>query len=80
MKLSIYSLKKILFVGQASLLNCKTMAGEITILNNHQTFLGVLTKGVLRVGDINKKEHFFDVVSGFVEVRHGNEVRCIIEQ
>ena len=79
MKLSIYSLKKILFAGEASLLNCKTMAGEITILNNHQTFLGVLTKGVVRVSDANKKEHFFDVASGFVEVRAGNEVRCLVE-
>jgi len=80
MKLFIYSLKKILFAGEASLLNCKTMIGEITILNNHQTLIGVLEKGVMRVSDSEKKEHFFEVASGFVEVLSDNEVRCLVEQ
>ena len=79
MKLSIYSLKKILFAGQASLLNCKTTMGEITVLDNHQTYIGVLTKGVMKVVDSAKKDHFFEVTSGFLEVRQGNEVRCMVE-
>jgi F0F1-type ATP synthase epsilon subunit len=80
MKLSVYSLNKILFAGQASLLNCKTMVGEITILDNHETFIGVLTKGVTKIVDAAKQDHFFEIKSGFVEVREGNEVRCIVEQ
>jgi len=80
MKLSVYSLKKVLFAGQASLLNCKTAMGEITVLDNHETYIGVLTTGVLKIIDNVKKEHFFEVTSGFLEVREGNEVRCIIEQ
>ena len=80
MKLSIYSLRKVLFAGEASLLNCKTIVGEITVLNNHENYIGVLTKGVAKVIDDGKKEHFFEVKSGFLEVRDGNEVRCIIEQ
>ncbi len=79
MKLSVYSLKKILFSGQAELLNCKTVMGEITVLDNHETYIGVLTKGVMKVVDTQKKEHFFDIKSGFLEVRQGNEVRCIVE-
>jgi len=84
MKLSIYSLKKILFAGEAELLNCKTAVGEITVLDNHETFIGVLKKGVARVvekpfGSAQGKEHFFEINSGFLEVREGNEVRCIIE-
>ncbi|MSU60287.1 MAG: F0F1 ATP synthase subunit epsilon [Candidatus Staskawiczbacteria bacterium] len=79
MKLSVYSLKKVLFSGEASLLNCKTIMGEITILDNHETFIGVLTPGVARVVDSNKKEHFFEVTSGFLEVREGNEVRCLVD-
>lgn len=79
MKLSVYSLKKILFSGEASLLNCKTMAGEITVLDNHETFIGVLTAGVMKVVDKNKKEHFLEITSGFLEVRQGNEVRCMVE-
>lgn len=79
MKLSVYTLKKVLFSGQARLLNCKTMMGEITVLDNHETFIGVLTAGVIKVVDKDEKEHFFEVTSGFLEVREGNEVRCLVD-
>ena len=84
MKLSIYSLKKILFAGEATLLNCKTAMGEITVLDNHETFIGKLNAGVMKGvekpfdSDLGK-EHFFEITSGFLEVRQGNEVRCIVE-
>jgi F0F1-type ATP synthase epsilon subunit len=80
MKLSIYSLKKVLFQGEASLLNCKTMMGEITVLDNHETFIGVINAGIIKVVEKNKKEHFFPVKSGFLEVKPDNEARCIVEQ
>ena len=79
MKLSIYSLKKILFAGNASLLNCNTIAGEITVLDNHEPYIGMLNRGVMKVVDNNKKENFFEIKSGFLEVRRGNEVRCIVD-
>jgi F0F1-type ATP synthase epsilon subunit len=86
MKLSIYSLKKILFQGEASLLNCKTVMGEITVLDNHETLITVLAAGVIKVVENPPsqssgvaKEHFFEINSGFLEVRPGNEVRCIVE-
>lgn len=80
MKLSVYSLKKILFQGEAQLLNCKTTMGEITILDNHQTLITALAAGLIKVVDTNKKENFFPIKSGFLEVRENNEVRCIVEQ
>lgn len=80
MKLSVYSLKKVLFAGEAQLLNCKTAMGEITVLDNHENFIGVLKEGVMKIVDESKKEYFFEVASGFVEVRKGNEVRCIVNQ
>lgn len=79
MKLSIYSLKKILFSGQASLLNCKTAMGEITILDNHEAFIGLLKPGVAKIVDAENKEHYIEVQSGFVEVKEGNEVRCLVD-
>ena len=79
MKLSVYSLKKVLFSGQASLLNCKTMVGEITVLDHHETYIGALTAGVMKVVDGAKQEHFFEISSGFLEVREGNEVRCLVD-
>ena len=80
MELSVYSLKQILFQGKASLLNCKTVTGEITILDNHETLITVLIAGIAKVVDENKKEHFFPIKSGFLEVKPNNEVRCIVEQ
>ena len=79
MKLSIYSLKQILFQGDASSLNCKTVMGEITILDHHETLITVLSAGVMKAVDKDKKEHFFEIKSGFLEVKPGNEVRCIVE-
>ena len=79
MKLSVYSLKSILFEGEASLLNCQTMVGEITVLDNHETYIGVLTTGVMKILDSAKKEYFLPVRSGFLEVRPGSKVRCIVE-
>ncbi len=78
MKLSVYSLKKVLFSGEANLLNCKTMVGEITVLDHHETYIGVLKPGVAKVVDANKQEHFFEINSGFLEVRANNEVRCLV--
>jgi F-type H+-transporting ATPase subunit epsilon len=80
MKLSIYSLKKILFHGQASLLNCKTLVGEITVLDNHHPLIGVLTQGTMKVLDGEGKEHFFQIKSGFIEAKPENEIRCLVEE
>jgi F0F1-type ATP synthase epsilon subunit len=80
MKLSIYSLKNILYQGQASLLNCQTVMGEITILDKHEALISVLSTGIIRIIDENKKEQFFQVKSGFLEVKPDNEVRVIVEQ
>lgn len=80
MKLSVYSLKKILFQGDASLLNCKTVTGEITVLDNHETFITVLAAGAIKIVDSENKEHFIPIKTGFLEVRPGNEVRCIVEE
>lgn len=79
MKLSIYSLKKVLFEGEAELFSCNTEIGRITVLNNHQALISILTKGTAKVIDSNKKEHFFDVQSGFLEVKRGNKVRCLVD-
>ena len=80
MKLSIYSLKKILFQGQASLLNCKTIVGEITVLDNHHPLIGVLKQGTIKVLGKENQEFFFQIKSGFIEVKPKNEIRCLVEE
>jgi len=79
MKLSIYSLKNILFQGEASSFNCPTEMGEITVLNHHEALISVLSAGTIKIIDKEKKEQFFEIKSGFLEVKPDNEVRCIVE-
>ena len=86
MILSIYSLKNILFQGQATSLNCHTEMGEITVLDNHEPLISVLSKGVMKVSAKGvDKDQYFEIKSGFLEVLPAqagkpNEVRCIIDQ
>ena len=80
MYLSIYSLKKVLFEGQAESVNCKTTNGEITILDHHRPLVSVLERGVVKVVDEKKQEKFFEVASGFVEAQATNSVRMLVDQ
>lgn len=80
MKLSVYSLKKVIFQGDAKELNCKTAVGEITILDNHEPYMTAMAQGTAKIVDEQNKDHFFEVSSGFLEVKPENEVRCIVKQ
>lgn len=80
MKLSVYSLKNILFQGEAVSLNCKTPLGEITVLENHEPLISELSAGPVKVLGKDGKEHIFPIKSGFLEVKPENEARCIVEQ
>ena len=79
MKVGVYSLQKILFQGEAESVNCKTAAGEITILGNHRPMLGMLVPGVMKIVDSEQKEHYMEVEGGFLEVKPNNESRFIID-
>lgn len=61
-------------------MNCKTMVGEITVLNNHIPLIGVIEPGIIKVVGNDKKERFFPVKSGFLEIREGNEARALVEE
>ena len=80
MKLNIYSLKHVLYHGDASAVNCKTSNGEITVLDHHRPLISVLPKSVVKVTDTTQKEHYFEVASGFLEVRDTNEMRMLVEE
>jgi len=78
MKLGIYSLKKILYQGEALSINCKTAAGEITVLDHHRPLVAVLTAGTIKIIDREQKEHYIPVSSGFIEI-NPNQARLIVE-
>ena len=78
MHLSIYSLKKTLFDGDAESLNCKTASGEITVLDHHRPLISKLAAGTMKIVDKNKQEHYIPVSSGFLEIKN-NIARGIVE-
>jgi F-type H+-transporting ATPase subunit epsilon len=80
MKLGVYSLQKVLYQGDAELVNCQTATGEITILDHHRPIISILKRGVMKIVDREKKEHYIPVDSGFLEVRAGNEARFLVEE
>lgn len=80
MKLSIYSLRKTLYEGQAKAINCQTRAGEITILDKHRPLISILKEGVIKVTDENGKDNFVNAKSGFLEIKPDNEARFIVEE
>ncbi len=80
MTLGVYSLQKVLFQGEAREVNCNTKAGEITILDHHEPLISVLAAGTMKITDHEGKGHYIPVSSGFLEVRHGGEVKILVEE
>lgn len=80
MKVSIFSLKNIIFQDEAQSLNCDTDSGELTILNHHEPLITNIKKGLIKILDKNSKTKYIQVEEGFLEMRSNNELRCIIEE
>ena len=80
MQLGVYSLKRVLYEGQAESLNCKTISGEITILDNHRPLVSMLASGTIKIVDNNKKEHYIPVSTGFLEVQLNSRARLIVDE
>lgn len=80
MKLSIYSLKQVLFEGDVELVNCQTVSGEITVLDHHRPLISILAAGVVKLVDRAKQEKYFEVKGGFIEVQPDNVVRLLVDQ
>ena len=80
MKLGVYSLKKVLFQGDAKSVNCNTRSGEITILDNHEPLISILEKGTIAIVDKEGKDFFIPVHSGFLEVDSGSQAKILVEE
>ena len=80
MKLGVYSLKKVLFQGDAKSVNCNTRSGEITILDHHEPLISILEKGTITIVDGNQKEWYIPVGSGFLEVDSGSQAKILVDE
>ena len=79
MKLSVYSLKKVLFEGEAKSLTVKSVGGELTILDNHLPLITMLQAGPVIVSDKTGLVTKIDVSAGFLEVKPNSEVKILAD-
>ena len=80
MKVAVYSLKRILFEGEAISVTAQTIDGEITVLSHHRPLVTMLKLGVLKVVDTKKQEHYMNLSSGFLEVNTENQVKVLADE
>ncbi|PJE64440.1 MAG: hypothetical protein COU90_03260 [Candidatus Ryanbacteria bacterium CG10_big_fil_rev_8_21_14_0_10_43_42] len=80
MKLRIYSLKNVLYQGDAVSLNCSTVSGDITVLDNHRPLISVLTGSTMSIKNTDGTDNYIPIRSGFLEVKGTNEVRVLVEE
>ena len=80
MKVSVYSLKKILYEGDAVSVNCKTQIGEITVLDHHRPLISALAPGVIKIVDQKNKESYVNANGGFLEVSKGNRAKFLVDE
>lgn len=69
MKLSIYSLQKTLFDGEAEKIIARTTTGEITVLEGHIPLISSFAGPELKIINKKGKGNAIKVSSGFLEVR-----------
>jgi F-type H+-transporting ATPase subunit epsilon len=70
MFIEILTPDKKLFSGDAEYINVPGQAGRTGILKNHAPLISALKAGQVKVRDMEKKEHLFDIKGGIVEVRN----------
>jgi F-type H+-transporting ATPase subunit epsilon len=68
MQVELVSPERILYSGEAEMVICRTVSGDIAFLDHHAPFLGALDIGVVRIKTAGGEEKAA-VHGGFVEVR-----------
>lgn len=67
MFLEILTPSKQVYVGEVKLVRLPGIKGSFEILTHHAPIISTLTKGIIKVLDINDKELLFEIEGGFVE-------------
>lgn len=81
--LQILSPEKKIYEGIVSKIKLPGKSGAFTVLPRHAPIVSSLTKGIVSftghpMGNPNEsEEHFFSIISGFVEINHDNATLCV---
>lgn len=68
MKLEIITPEKTIFSGEVEMVQLPGLDGLFAILNNHAPMIAALGKGRVKVTEVAKKPHFFEISGGILEV------------
>ena len=68
MKIEILTPDQTIFTGEATLVQLPGIDGSFEILKNHAPLISALGSGRIKVQDQNKKNQFFEIKGGVVEV------------
>ena len=75
----VVSPEKRVFSGEATMVSARTLEGDIGILPEHISLLGVLVPGVVTVKGTDGTTSNFDMAGGFISVNN-NRVSILCEQ
>ncbi len=79
MQVALVSADRELWSGEATVVNARTLAGEIGIMANHTPIMSVLAAGRVDVRTVNDGHWVAAVDGGFISVAN-NEVRLLCER
>ena len=68
MNVEIINPDKLIFSGEASLVQLPGKDGSFEILNNHAPIIAILKMGKVKIVDNNKNTEFFEIKRGLIEV------------
>ena len=68
MQVDLVSPERILWSGEADMVVCRTMDGDVAFLSNHAPFIGALDIGMVKIEESGGRQTRFAVHGGFVEV------------
>jgi F-type H+-transporting ATPase subunit epsilon len=78
MFLEIVSPDKKIFSGDIKLIQVPGSKGQFEVLNNHASLVSSLTKGKIKVINLEGEKTFFDIQGGVIEVKN-NKVIVLAE-
>ncbi len=77
MQIDIVAPNKVLYSGEAYLIQVPGVLGCFEILHNHAAILSSLESGRIKVITHSGEEHFFYIKNGFVECKN-NKINVIV--
>jgi F-type H+-transporting ATPase subunit epsilon len=68
MNVEIINPDKLIYSGEADLVQLPGKDGSFEILNNHAPIIAILKMGKVKIIDNNKNTEFFEIKGGLIEV------------